>query len=102
MLDYIQKGLLTGVGLASLTVEKADALVKELIKKGEMSEKEGKDLADDLMKKSEQAGKDLEKKMGELVHKALAKLDVAMKADVAALEKRIKDLEAQLAGKKGE
>jgi polyhydroxyalkanoate synthesis regulator phasin len=93
MFEMIQKGLLIGIGLASLTVDKAEALVKELVKKGDVSEKEGKDLVEDLLKKSEEAKKDTEAKMQEMVRKALDKLNVATKSELAKLEERIKKLE---------
>jgi polyhydroxyalkanoate synthesis regulator phasin len=92
MFDLIKKTMLTGVGLAAMTREKAEELAKELIKKGELSEKEGKELVDDLLKKSEQAKKDLEKKMKDMVKKALKKMDVATKKDIARLEKNIRNI----------
>jgi polyhydroxyalkanoate synthesis regulator phasin len=92
MFDLIKKTMLTGVGLAAMTREKAEELAKELIKKGELSEKEGKELVDDLLKKSEQAKKDLEKKMKDMVKKALKKMDVATKKDIARLEKKIRNI----------
>ena len=93
MLDAIKKGLLAGVGLAAMTKDKIEELVKEIIERGEMSEREGKELIDKLLEKSEQARKELEKKVEDMVHKALEKVHLATKKDVAGLEERIKDLE---------
>lgn len=73
MLDLIRKTMLTGVGLAAMTKDKVEALAKELPEKGKLSEKEGKDLFRELLKKSEQARKDLETKVEGMVHKVLGK-----------------------------
>lgn len=62
MFDLIRKTILTGVGLSTMTRDKVKDLAKELTEKGEMSEKEGKELVDELLKKSEKAKKDLETK----------------------------------------
>jgi len=58
-----------------------------------MSEKEGKELIDELLKKSEQARKDLETKVEDTVRKVLEKMAVATKEDIDSLSERIKNLE---------
>jgi polyhydroxyalkanoate synthesis regulator phasin len=40
-MDFVKKSMLIGVGLATLTREKVEQTINELIEKGEMSEKEG-------------------------------------------------------------
>ena len=93
MFDLIKKTILTGVGLAVMTRDKIEELAKELTEKGKLSEKEGKKLIDDLLTKSEQARKDLETKVEDMVRKALEKVDVATKKDIAGLEEKIRHLE---------
>ena len=93
MFDLIKKTLLTGIGLAAMTRDKIEQLAKELAEKGKLSEKEGKDLVDDLLKKSDQARKDLDKKVEGMVRKILEKMDVATKADIDGLKKKIAGLE---------
>jgi len=93
MFDIIKKTMLTGVGLASMTKDKVEELAKELAEKGKLSEKEGRELFDELLKKSEQARKNLETKVEDVVHKVLGKIDVVTKKEIDMLEKRIKRLE---------
>ena len=95
MLDLLKKSILTGVGLALMTKDKAEELAKELVKKGELSEKEGKEFIDEMLKKSKQAGKDMEAKVDDLVKKALKKANVATREDLAGLEKEIKRLKKE-------
>ena len=93
MFELIKKTMLAGVGLAAVTKDKVEELARELTEKGEMSEKEGKELIDELLKKSEQARKDLETKMEDTVRKVLEKMAVATKKDIDSLSERIKNLE---------
>jgi len=93
MFELIKKTMLTGVGLAVMTKEKVEELARELTEKGGMSEKEGKKFIDDLLKRSEEARKDLDKRVEDMVRKALKKIDVATKKDIARLEKKIIDVE---------
>ena len=92
MFDLIKKTMLTGVGLAAMTREKVEELAKELIEKGKLSEKEGKELVDDMVKRSEKAKKDLDNNMENMVTKILKKMDVATKKDIARLEKKIRNV----------
>ncbi len=89
MIDLFKKTMQMGLGLAEVTREKLEEISKELIKKGEISEKEGRDFVEELSRKSQQARKSLEKRVDELVARALARLNVATKDDLAALEKKL-------------
>ena len=55
MVNLIKKAFYTGLGLAVLTKEKAEELVKEIAQQAKLSEHEGKELVDSLMKQSDQA-----------------------------------------------
>ena len=92
MFDLIKKTMLTGVGLAAVTKEKVEELAKDLTEKGELSEREGKKLLDDLLKRSKQAKEDLDEKIENVVMKVLKKMDVATKNDIARLDKKIKNI----------
>lgn len=95
MLEYLKKIGLLGIGIAALTREKAEEIVDELVKKGELSSDEGKELVKDLLKKSEDQRKDLAKRIDSEVKKALKGI-VVPGSDIQKLEKRIEKLEAGL------
>jgi len=94
MLDSIHKMFLAGVGLAAMTKDKIDEHIKELVEKGKLTEKEGREMAEDVLKKSEQAKKDLQKQVEEYVQKVLNKLQIPSKEEVEELAARIEKLEA--------
>jgi len=95
MLDSIHKMFLAGVGFAAMTKDKIDEHIKELVEKGKLTEKEGREMAEDVLKKSEQARKDLQKQVEEYVQKVLNKLQIPSKEEVEELAARIEKLEAK-------
>ena len=58
MFDLIKKTLLTGVGLAVMTKDKVEELGKEFASQAKLSELEGKEFVDHLLKQSETARKE--------------------------------------------
>ena len=96
MFDIIKKVMLTGVGLAVMTKDKVEELARDLAKKGKLSEKEGKKLVDDLLKKSETAKKDLEKDIEKVVKNTMKKMNLARAEDLSNLTKQVKKLEQTL------
>jgi len=94
MLDTIHKMFLAGVGLAAMTKDKIDEHIKELVEKGKLTEKEGREIADEMLKKSKQAKDDLEKQVEKQVQQTLQSLQIASNEDVEKLSARIEKLEA--------
>ncbi len=89
MIELIKKAMLTGLGVASLTKEKIEEVAKDFIEKGKLTEQEGKKLVDELMARSEESKEDIKKQVDEVVGKAISKLDIATKDDIAALRAEI-------------
>ncbi|HPC73832.1 MAG TPA: phasin family protein [Syntrophales bacterium] len=93
MQDWMKKMMLFGVGLAALTREKTEEFVKELVKKGELSETEGKQLIHDLVEKSKKVTRDLETKTEEMVTATLRRLNIPTRKEMDELKERIAKLE---------
>jgi len=97
--DLANKLFLAGLGLVSLTQEKARKLLKELTGREKINKEEASVFVGELVKR----GKETQKKLGELVKREvariLAKVDFASKKDVAELKKRIEKLEAKIKNK---
>ena len=96
MIDLIKKAFYTGVGLAVFTKEKAEELVQELTKQAKLSEQEGKELFDGLLKQSEQARNDFQAKVDETVLAVVKRLNLATKDEVAGLKAKIDELSAKV------
>jgi polyhydroxyalkanoate synthesis regulator phasin len=93
VIDLIKKTLLTGIGFASMTREKIEQFAKTVAEQSDLSEKEGKKLVDALLQKHDEAKEDLDKRVKDIVNSIMEKMNLATKADIARLEKLIKELE---------
>jgi len=101
MFDLIKKALLTGVGLAVMTKDKVEELGKEFASQAKLSENEGKEFVDHLLKQSETARKDFESRINTAVQKAVSGLNLASKDEVAKLSAKVEELTANLPSSKG-
>jgi polyhydroxyalkanoate synthesis regulator phasin len=101
MVDLIKKALYTGVGLAVLTKEKAEELVKDLTQQAKLSEQEGKELFEGLLKQSEQARNDFQAKIDEAVLTVVKRLNLATKDEVASLKAKVEELASKVGQQPG-
>ena len=96
MIDLIKKIVFTGVGLAYLTKDKIEALGKEIADQAKLSEKEGKELLDELMKKSEESRKDVTSQVERFVKDSLEKMNLATRDELLKLEEKVQQLSKAL------
>ena len=90
--ENLKKYFYSGVGLAAHTADVVQKGVNELVKKGKVSEADGKKLVGDAIKKVEARRPEIEAKYNEAVHK-FVKLTTS---EVSKLQKKIEKLEGQL------
>lgn len=102
MLENMKKALYTGLGMASLTKDKLAELVDELAKKGELTKQEGKEIFEEISAKTKEAKEKLQVEVQRLVKESLAKMNLASKDDLAALERKVDELAAALKGRESE
>lgn len=99
MQDIIKKTLLAGVGLALKTWDEVEALAKELVKKGELSETEGRHFLKDLQKRYDDVQKKLEARVELTVREFLKKADVVTGDELKALKKEVHQLKKMINSK---
>ena len=99
MLEFLKRTLWIGAGLAAMTAEKIEETVKEIVNRGHITEKEGKELVDDLIEKSRKAKRDLGERVENAVQETLQRLKIPSRREVDELKGRIEQLEKAL-GKK--
>jgi len=95
--ENLKKYFYSGVGLAAHTAEVVQKSVNELVKKGKVSEADGKKIVGEAIKKVEARRPEIEAKYNEAVHK-FVKITTS---EVGKLQKRIEKLEHQLTVKNG-
>jgi polyhydroxyalkanoate synthesis regulator phasin len=102
MIDLIKKALYTGLGLAMLTKERAEEVVKDLTQQAELSEQEGRELLAGLLQQSESARRELEARLDEAISSTVRRLNLATKDEVAGLREKVEALAAKLGQNSGQ
>jgi len=98
MVEALRKLLLAGLGTLDLTEEKLKAVFNDLVARGEMSEKEARELITNWTKRAtEQRGR-MREDMEQAVNKTLQAMGLAKRADLDALAARLAELERKMAG----
>ena len=96
MVDLIKKALYTGIGLAVLTKERAEEFVKDLTQQAKLSEQEGKELLEGLLKQSEQARNDFQAKVDEAVLTVVKRLNLVTKDELESLKAKVEELSSKV------
>ena len=101
----LKKLLMAGLGSMAYTYEKGAEIVEELIKKGELTINQGKELNQELKRKSSEektessvkANQSLEHEgaVWEMLSDVLSGMDIATKEDIKRLEERLSRLEGK-------
>ena len=94
MLDLIKKSMLTGIGLALKTWDEVEDLVRDLQKRGEMSESDGRKFLDDMRKRYDESQSKLEKRVETAVRDFLKKTNIVTTEELKDLKKEIRELKS--------
>jgi polyhydroxyalkanoate synthesis regulator phasin len=92
VIELMKKTVMAGIGLALKTRDEVEDFVKDLVKRGSMSEKEGKKFLDELLSRYDEAKLKLEERVEKIVKDFLKKADVVTGDELKALKKEIREL----------
>jgi len=92
MSDLIKKTILAGLGVLSLTREKAEEITKDLIKRGEVAKTEEAKFVKDLMERAEKSRVEVEKKIEKVAKKTLLKLNIPTRKEMNELKTKVDKL----------
>ncbi len=96
MKEMLKNVLYAGIGAAFLTKEKIEELKSDLLEKGKISQEEGKQFVDDLLRRSEKAKDQLDLWINKRVEERVKQLNLATKDEVAELQRKIEELQVLL------
>ncbi len=96
MLEAIRKLLLSGLGVLAFTRDQFEALIKELISKGELREEEGKKLIEEFVKRMEIKKEEMYDKIKQEIVRFLDIIDLARKSELEELRKKLKSFETRI------
>jgi len=92
VVDLLKRTMLTGVGLALVAKDELVDLAKDIEKKMEMSESDGKKFLDDVKKKYDEAQDKLEDRVEKTVKEILKKMEIVTQDEIKGLKKEIREL----------
>jgi poly(hydroxyalkanoate) granule-associated protein len=101
--ELARKVVFAGVGAAVIAQEEIEAFVNKLVERGELADKDGEGLIAEMRaKRHERMGK-MEDEMNKHIGRALERLNIPSKEEIAALNEKIAALNKKLDEmKKGE
>lgn len=86
-----------GLGVLDFTKEKVEAVVGEMVKRGELTEQESPQMVAEIMEKAQSEQEAFTEKLKGMIVNMHADVGLARAADLEALEKRVAELERKLA-----
>lgn len=85
MKTLLEKGFLAGIGLLSMTREKAQKVIEELSQEGELQKNEVKEWVDQLSDRGEEERQALRKLIRDEMKKVIGEMGLATKEDIEKL-----------------
>jgi len=82
MLDFFKRGFLATVGALSISREKIQEMVDQLVERGELTRDEGKQLVDKLIKRGQEERETMGNLVRQEVQKVVGELDIATRKDL--------------------
>lgn len=98
MAGWIEKSLLAGLGVLTLTRDKVTRFVDKLVKEQEVEPEDAPGIVDRLVARGEEEREELRK----LVRQELDRLTLASRQDIEELSRKVDELAAQVGKPAGE
>jgi poly(hydroxyalkanoate) granule-associated protein len=96
LLGTARKVLLAGIGAVALAQEEIEDFVNKLVERGEIAEKDGRKLVNEVMDKRKRGAEKAEDVLARRVQEILARMNVPTKADIEVLGNKIAALNAKV------
>lgn len=97
IVEIARKAILLGLGAVSLTKEKAEELIQELVQKGEVSQSEARELVTRMMERGKDEEIEIRRMFRTELDRFIAEMNVVSRKDYEDLEARLARLEEKLA-----
>jgi polyhydroxyalkanoate synthesis regulator phasin len=85
-----------GLGAISLTKERAELFIDEMVERGEISKEDAKQTLEDVMKKGQEQREEVRNMIREEIDGWKDKFGVVTRAELDKMAERIKELESKL------
>ncbi len=89
MFEAVDRLMLAGLGLASMTRERAEKLFDDYVRRGQVERDHRSGFVKELMDAAEKARKDLDQIVAERVNEAMGRLKLATREDLQRVEAKL-------------
>ncbi|MFN4123289.1 MAG: phasin family protein [Flavobacteriales bacterium] len=96
MEDILKKLIYQGLGVVSVTRDRAEKLIAELVEKGKMTEDEGRKFYEELASEGKKTADDLGQGVRDFIREQIEKAGIPSRDEFEALKLRVVELEAQI------
>ena len=96
MKETLKNILYTGIGIAFLTKDKIEELKADLVEKGRISQEEGRQFVDDLLRRSEKARDQLDLWINKRVEERIEQFNLATRDELSDLRRQVEELQVAL------
>jgi polyhydroxyalkanoate synthesis regulator phasin len=92
MYEVSRRLLLAAIGAVSFAQDEVEDFIERLVVRGEMAEKEGKQLIKEVMEKRAEKRKAIEGEVNKRLHDVVERLNVPSKRDIEELSAKVAEL----------
>lgn len=96
MADLFEKTLYLGLGIFSMTKERAEAIINDLVEKGKVSKDESAKAVRDLMDRADKEKGEFEKKLNQVIEETVTRLHLATRKDIDEINRKLDQILKQL------
>jgi polyhydroxyalkanoate synthesis regulator phasin len=96
VLGLLRKTLLAAIGAAAVAQEEMEYLVNRLVERGEIAEREGRALLQDVTERRKRGTANVEKRFDAQMEAALSRVNLPSKTDIELVNAKIAELNARL------
>ena len=100
-MDTFKRALYFGLGALSLTKEKAESIADDLVKRGEMKDKDRERMVERLLKEGEAQKRVIQEKVSALVQTTMTDMGLLTQKDFKSIVKRLDDIEKAVSRPEG-
>jgi polyhydroxyalkanoate synthesis regulator phasin len=93
MVDLLKKTLYVSLGVVTMTKDRVEELAKKVASEAKLSESEGKQFIDEVLKRSDEIKESIDKIVSEKTTALLKTMNIPTRTEMNALELRVKKLE---------
>lgn len=96
MTDFFKRIFLSGLGALAVTAEKANEIIDELVKKGEITFEQGKEIAKEYRAKIGSHMQEIDRKVESTVKSVIETMNIATREDIKSIEDKLEQLEKSI------